>query len=77
MLERINVTLNYVIGSFLGVFIGSSIYKYYDYINHPGLYENKSALWYTSILISGLVAALIVSIAIVIKLLIKKGMRDI
>ena len=77
MLERLNKILNSVIGSFIGVFIGHSIYRYFDYINHPELYEIQSAPWYTSILIYGLADALIVFIAIITKFLIKKKMRSI
>jgi len=77
MLEWLNKVLNSVIGSSIGVFIGHSIYKYFDYINHPDLYEIQSAPWYTSIQIYGLVLALIVFIAIIIKFLIKKKIRSI
>ena len=37
----------------LGVFLGSSLYEYYDYVHHKGLYELKSAPWSTGILTSG------------------------
>ncbi|QUH20355.1 hypothetical protein [Alkaliphilus sp. B6464] len=77
MLERLNIILNSVIGSFIGVFIGYCIYRYFDYTNHPHLYEIESAPWYTSIQIYGLAVALIVFIAIIIKFLIKKKMRSI
>ena len=77
MLERLDTFLSAVIGSFIGVFIAHSIYRYFDYINHPDLYEIQSAPWYTSIQIYGLAVALVVFIAIIIKLLIKKKIRDI
>ena len=77
MFKRLNIILNSVIGSFIGVFIAHSIYRYFDYINHPDLYEIQSAPWYTSIQIYGLAVALIVFIAIIIKFLIKKKMRSI
>jgi cytosine/uracil/thiamine/allantoin permease len=77
MLQRLNIILNYVIGSFIGVFIAHSIYKYLDYTKNPDLYRAQSAPWYTSIQVNGLVVALIIFIVIVIKLLIKKKMRDI
>jgi len=64
-------------GSFTGVFIGYSIYKYFDYVNHPDLYVVQSAPWYTSVQIQGLVTFVIIVIAIILKLLIKKKMRDI
>ena len=77
MLKRWNIILNYVIGSFISVFIGYSIYKYFDYINHPDLYVAQSAPWYTSIQIQGLATSVIIFIAIILKLLIKRKMRNI
>lgn len=77
MLKRLNIILNSVIGSFIGIFIVHSIYKHFDYTKHPDLYELQSIPWYTSIQIYGLAVALIVFIVIIIKRLIKKKMRDI
>lgn len=39
MLENLNIILNYAISSFIGVFIGHSIYKYFDYTKNPDLYR--------------------------------------
>ena len=77
MLGKLNAILNYVIGSFTGVFLGHSIYKYFDYIKNPRLYEIQSAPWYTSIQVNGLAVTLIVFIAIIIKFLIKRKMSNI
>ena len=76
ILKWLNIILNSIISSFIGVFIAHSIYRYIDYINHPELYKIQSAPWYTSIQIYGLAIAVIVFIAIIIKLLIKKKMRS-
>lgn len=35
--QRLNVILNCVMGSFLGVFLGHCTYKYLDYVKHPAL----------------------------------------
>lgn len=77
MLKRLNIILNYVIGSFIGVFIGQSIYKYFDYKKHPGLYELQSAPWYTSIQIYGMATGIVIFIAIVLKFLIKRKQKRI
>ena len=41
-------TIHKISGIFLwcvvGVFLGKSVYTYYDYTAHPGLYETWSAL---------------------------------
>ncbi|SHE90481.1 hypothetical protein SAMN02745784_02185 [Tissierella praeacuta DSM 18095] len=76
MVKRLDTILNYIIGSLIGVSIGYSIYKYFDYINHPDLYEVKSAPWYTSIQIQGFVIFIIIAIAIFLKIAIKKKMRN-
>lgn len=79
MLERLkkwNMNLNTIIGSFIGVFIGHSMYRYFDYKKHPGLYEIQSAPWYTSIQIYGLSTFVVIFIAIILKLLIKKNLKN-
>ena len=82
MLERLNAYLNALIGSSIGVFIAHFIYKYsidknLDYTKHPDLYELQSIPWYITVIIYGVAIALIIFIAIIIKLLIKKKMLDI
>lgn len=77
MLKRLNIILNYLIGSFIGVFIAHSIYKYFEYTKKPDLYRTQSASWYTPIQVNGLVVAVIIFIAIIIKLLIRRKMRNI
>ena len=75
-LEKWNKSLNILIGSFIGTFVGHSIYKYFDYRKRPGLYEIQSAPWYTSIQIYGLGAVIVIFIAIILKLLIKKKLKN-
>ncbi len=72
MKKRLDSILNIVMGSFIGVFIGHSLFRYFDYKNNPGIYEIQSAPWYTSIQINGAVVALVVIIAITIKFLMRR-----
>lgn len=76
-LKNWNRKLNIIIGSFTGVFIGHSIYRYFHYKKYPGLYELQSAPWYTSIQIYGLATAIVVLFAIILKFLIKKKFKNI
>jgi hypothetical protein len=71
-IEKWNTNLNIIIGSSVGVFIGHSIYKYFDYRKRPNLNELQSAPWYTSIQIYGLATGIVILIAIILKFLIKK-----
>lgn len=75
MLKKVNNILNIIIGSFAGVFIGQSIYKFWDYKTHPGLYVIQSAPWYTSILFSGLFTIVVIVVAILIKLIIRNKLQ--
>ena len=43
MYPRLNHVLNLLIGSFIGVWIGHSLYLLWDYHAHPGLYALGSA----------------------------------
>lgn len=74
-LEKWNNSLNILIGSSIGVFLGYSIYKYCHYRKYPGLYELQSAPWHTSIQIYGLASGVVIVIAIIFKFLVKKKLR--
>ncbi len=47
MLRKLNYFFNIVIGSFIGVFIGFGIYKFWHFKTYPNLYAMQSAPWYT------------------------------
>lgn len=72
MLRKINSALNIVIGSFTGVFVGHGIYVLWDYKTHPDLYAMWSAPWYTGILVHGAVTVVILAMAIIVKLIIRR-----
>lgn len=75
MLRKINGLLNIVIGSFVGVFIGFSIYKLWDYKAHPDLYAMQSAPWYTGILVHGIFTVVVLVMAVLVKLIIRDKLR--
>lgn len=75
MLKKINGFLNIVIGSFVGVFIGFSIYKLLDYKAHLDLYAMQSAPWYMSILVQGIVSVVVLVAAVLIKMIIRNKLR--
>ncbi len=72
MWNKVNTFLNCVIGAFTGVFIAESIWTYRDYRIHPQIYAVMSAPWYTSVLLFGIITAVIVLTAVMIKFLIRK-----
>ncbi|MCM1135417.1 MAG: hypothetical protein NC400_07550 [Clostridium sp.] len=69
MKKKINQILNIVIGSFIGVFIGSGLYKYWHFKKYPDLYVMQSAPWYTSILVNGIFALILLAICMIIKVI--------
>lgn len=71
MLKKLNNILNIIMGSFVGVTIGHSIYQYINYRKYPDLYAMQSAPWYTSIQIYGLCTLIVVGICFAIKYIIK------
>lgn len=75
MLKRVNQILNTITGAFIGIFIGHGIYVFWDFNSHPDLYAMQSAPWYTSIVLYGVMLVIVVAIAVVIKLIIKKKIR--
>lgn len=74
-MKKLYSILKTILWCFIGVFIGSSIYQYYDYKDHPGLYEMQSAPWYLPIEIRGIFTAVIVAIILVVMWIIRKRMN--
>lgn len=64
----LNHLLSVVMFTFLGVFLGSTVFTVMDYLSHPELYEIQSASWYTAILIRGMWMTAIVGVAAMVKL---------
>ena len=60
MLRKLNCFFNIVIGSFIGVFIGFGIYKFWHFKTYPNLYVMQSAPWYTELLLDGALVAVVV-----------------
>ncbi len=76
MLKKVNWILNAIIGAFVGVFIGHGMYVFLDFKTHPDLYAMQSAPWYTSILVVGMETAVVLVIAVIIKLIIRKKLKQ-
>ena len=75
MLRKLNCFLNIVIGSFIGVFIGFGIYKFWHFKTYPNLYAMQSAPWYTELLLDGALVAVLVVVCIILKLIIWKKLK--
>ena len=75
MLRKLNYFLNIVIGSFIGVFIGYGIYKFWYFKTYPNLYVMQSAPWYTELLLDGAMVVVVVVVCIILKLIIWKKLK--
>ena len=75
MLRKLNCFLNIVIGSFIGIFIGYGIYKFWHFKTYPNLYVMQSAPWYTELLWDGAIVAVVVVVCIVLKLVIWRKLK--
>lgn len=71
MRKRIHHILNLMIGAFLGVFIGSGIYSFWDFRMHPELYRMQSAPWYTGILLRGAVTVAVIVVCLILKAILR------
>ena len=74
-MKTLNWILNIIIGTVVGFFIGHGIYVFWDYKVHPDLYAMQSAPWYTSIIFAGIETAVVLVIAIIIKLIIRQKLK--
>lgn len=75
-MKRLNQMVNSFIGSTLGVFVGHCIWRCLDYRRHPDMYVPQSAPWYTSILMYGAFAFVVLFICFVIKAVIRYKQKE-
>jgi uncharacterized membrane protein len=74
-MKRLYRFLQVILFGFVGTFIGTSLYKWYDYKKHPDLYAMQSAPWYLSIEINAIFTLVIVVVILIIMLVVKKKMK--
>lgn len=74
-MKQLYYFLKIVLWCFIGVFMGSSIYQFYDYRTYPDLYAMQSAPWYLSIEIRGIFTAVIVIVIFIIMRIVKKKIK--
>lgn len=71
-MRRLNQIMDVILGSFLGIFVGHSIYECWNYYAHPDWYARQSAPWYSSILLYGAFTCAVLLIVLVCKWLIRR-----
>ena len=71
-MRKLYSILRIALWSFIGVFIGSSLFKWYDYKAHSDLYAVQSAPWYLSIEISAVFTIMVVIVILTVMRIIKK-----
>ena len=70
-MKKLYNILKIVLWSFIGVFIGKSFFKWYDYNAHPDLYAMQSAPWYLSIEISAVFTIIVVIVILAVMWIIR------
>ena len=65
--RTLNIILNCIIGILIVAFLVSSLYRYWDYQARPDFYAVMSAPWYLSIQLSGIAAAVVIVVCLVLK----------
>jgi hypothetical protein len=69
--------LHIAFGSFIGIFIGSSIAQYLNYKKYPELYAMAHVPWYHSIALSAVFTLIAVAVLLVLRFFLKRKMgRD-
>lgn len=61
-----------IMGAFIGVLIGSAIWRYLDYKKHPDIYALNSAPWYTGLLLNGIVTLVVIAVCMIVIVVINK-----
>ncbi len=66
MKRIIDIVLRAIIIASIVLFIGSFIYKYTDYKQHPDIYMINSAPWYVGLQIQGIITLIVDAVCIII-----------
>ncbi len=74
-MKKFYTALKIMMWSVIGVFIGGSLYKWYDYKTRPDLYAMQSAPWYLVVATSAVITMAVVLIMLVIMWLIRKKLK--
>ena len=72
-MKRFYRVLKTLLWCVIGVFLGTSIYRCWDYHMRPGLYALTSAPWYTGILLSSAGTAVLVVILLILMYFIRRN----
>ncbi len=75
MLKKLNTFLNVLMGSFVGVWLGSSLYRLWHYKTQPQLYAAQSAPWYLGIQLFGCLVLILLGLCLLGKLLIRRKQK--
>lgn len=73
MKQKIHRILNIIMGFFIGVFIGSGLYRCWHFRKYPDLYIIQSAPWYMGILVQGLFTLVLLAVCLIIKVVFIKN----
>ena len=72
-MKKLYGTLKIFLGCMVGVFLGSCIYRYWDFKVHPDLYAMQSAPWYVDLEIQGIVTAVLAAVLLAVMWLVRKN----
>lgn len=71
-MKKLYIILRIMLWSFVGVFIGSSFFEWYNYKTHPELYVMRSAPWYLNIEIGAIFTIIVVIVILTVMWIIRK-----
>ena len=74
-MKTLNNILNSTIGAFAGIAIGKFLVSYLHCCSNPAEYIFYSAPWYTESLVWAAVSAIVIAVAVIIKLLIRSKIK--
>lgn len=72
MNRKINRIMNVLIVVSIGFFTVDALTRFWDFKNHPEIYEAQSAPWHVALLIPGAASLILLLIALVVKIRIRK-----
>lgn len=71
-MKLLQKALNIAIWSYVGVFLGSSVFRWLDFTARPGLYAMESAPWYLSIQLNAVLTALVLALLLTARFFVQR-----
>lgn len=75
-MKRLYFFLKILLGCMVGIFVGNTLYRCWDYFRRPDFYAMQSAPWYLPVLVTGVLTAAAAVLLLIVMRMLKRKMKS-